>query len=121
MDENTALREKNETLTEENKTLQQQLDEATAAQEQLETTSTALQNQTDSWARFWQIDALYRAEQYEDCAQQIAALSGVDGYQTPDAALDRAKEIADTLLDMGYLDETTYPLLSYLATPEQNG
>lgn len=121
LDENRALREENETLKTENESLQQQLDNSTAAQEQLEKDSDDLQEQNNSWTLFWQIDTLYRAEQYEECAQQISALADVDGYETPDAALDRAKEIADALLDMGYLDETTYPLFSYLATPDQNG
>jgi regulator of replication initiation timing len=121
LDENRALREENETLETENKSLQQQLDSSTAAQEQLEKDSDDLQVQRDNWELFWKIDTLFRAEQYEECAQQIATLADVDGYQTPDAALDRAKEIADALLDMGDLDETSYPLFSYLATPEQNG
>jgi regulator of replication initiation timing len=121
LSENRTLREENQTLQTENESLQQQLNTATAAEEQLESNSNELQSQNESWALFWQIDSLYRAEQYEECAQQISALSDVDGYETPDAALDRAQEIADTLLDMGYLDETTYSLFSYLATPEENG
>jgi regulator of replication initiation timing len=120
LDENRSLREENEALTVENESLQQQLEAASASSDNWESKANDLATQSNSWALFWQIDTLYRSEQYEECAQQISSLSTAD-YQTPDAALDRAKEIADALLNMGYLDETTYSLLSYLATPEQNG
>jgi regulator of replication initiation timing len=121
LSENRTLRDENETLQTENEALQQQLDAASASSETWQSKADALTNENNSWSLFWQIDALYREKQYDECAQHIAALADVDDYQTPDAALDRAKEIADALLEQGYLDETTYPLLSYLATPEQNG
>lgn len=61
-----------------------------------ETAQTALL----SWSVFWEAEELYRAEDYEACAELVRSWGVSTFYTTPDAAAGRAAEIFDHLVSL---------------------
>ena len=119
--ENEELRDEIEALEAEMEALEEQLNktedslfEAKAAlsdKEQAYNDESSLRNdlavQLACWSDFWDIEYLYRTEQYEACADHIRMLEGFPQFEPPSAQFvaERCAEIKAGLIDLGFLSE----------------
>ena len=107
-----TLEQKLEALEQEKEVLAESLDELQAERDQFEDLFVDEQfshmetsDELARWRDFWDIEALFQAEEYEECAARIKTLAHSTYYGTPDTAQARANEIWDTLESMGLLTE----------------
>lgn len=112
LEDNRQLREEIEELEEEKAKLSKALDELQAERdlwedryydEEFSHKDTFIE--LCGWEIFWDIEALFQAEEYEECAAMIKTLANSTYYFTPDTAQTRANEIWAALEAMGLLTE----------------
>lgn len=99
LNENRQLREELEQLE---TTLAQQNEQLEALEEQTQT----MQATIASWDTFYQVDSLYRAKDYSDCAEKIQSLYAAGAVSIPLPAVERFEDIERALNKKGY---TTQP------------
>lgn len=119
--ENEKLRDEVEALEAEMKALEERLNETEGSLSEAEAAlsdkeqayneefglRSDLAAQLACWSDFWDIEYLYRTEQYEACADHIRILGGSSQFEPPAALFvaERCAEIKAALIDLGYLSE----------------
>ena len=103
----------------ENQNLHDEIDQLEDAYETLENGNAELEDQLaaakqeseahlqviQSWEAVYQMDILYRSEDYEACAQQARTILNSNTLRIPEAARPRFEEIATSLQEMELLSD----------------